>query len=108
MDASIDHRTAPQFVAADGVPIEVALTLKEKARQLRVSDCTVRRHALKLGGYKVGKDWRFPYNHLRLALPASELETGDRKCLSKEKIANSCGSLSTAYAKALGLATGQK
>lgn len=80
------------------------ISLKEKAKQLGVCEETVRRHAKELGGRKIGKLWRFPYDHRRLALPDSEND-GEQRCHSEEREARSGGFVSAAYAKALALPT---
>jgi hypothetical protein len=92
------------------------LSLREKARQLSVCEETVRRHAKELGGIKIGKLWRFPYDCPRLVLPDSEKhKQGDQQCQTSEELQESrsrgelcIGRVSTEYAQALGLLTGQK
>jgi hypothetical protein len=81
------------------------LSLKEKAAQLSVCEETIRRHAKELGGIKIGKLWRFPYDDPRLALPDSEKlkDQGDQQCLSREQEAVIGGFVSAEYAKALAL-----
>jgi len=79
------------------------VSLQEKARQLGVCAETVRRHAKELGGRKIGKLWRFPYDDRRLALPDSAENHGDQQCLSEEREALSGGYVSAGYAKALAL-----
>src|SRR6266851_5186106 len=79
------------------------ISLREKAKQLGVCEETVRRHAKELGGRKIGKLWRFPYDHRRLALPDSETERGGQQCLSEEREVRSGGFVSAMYAKALAL-----
>src|SRR5688572_19597772 len=53
---------------------EQELTVAQKARQLQVDPKTVYRHALSLGGYKVGGIWRFPRDHRRAQLPLPSVE----------------------------------
>jgi hypothetical protein len=79
------------------------ISLQEKAKQLGVCEETVRRHAKELGGRKIGKLWRFPYDDRRLALLDSGKEHGGQQCLSEEREARSGGFVSAAYAKALAL-----
>lgn len=62
------------------------LSLREKAAQLAVCEETVRRHAKELGGIKVGKLWRFPYDLPRLALPDSTRDQGHQQCRSLEQL----------------------
>src|SRR5205809_481520 len=87
----------------DGFSAQRRLSLQEKAAQLAVCEETVRRHAKELGGIKVGKLWRFPYDDPRLALPDSEKpnQIGEQQCLSKEQEVSTGGFVSAEYAKAL-------
>ena len=79
------------------------ISLQEKAKQLGVCEETVRRHAKELGGRKIGKLWRFPYDDRRLALLDSEKDHGGQQCLSEEREALSGGFVSAGYAKVLAL-----
>jgi excisionase family DNA binding protein len=95
---------------SDRLSTQRCLSLQEKAAQLSVCEETVRRHAKELGGIKVGRLWRFPYDDLRLALPDSgkSKHNGEQQCLSREQEVNVGGFVSAGYAKALALPTTRK
>src|SRR5271168_4565706 len=74
-------RLSSKVNMSETASIQRRLSLREKAAQLSVCEETVRRHAQELGGIKIGKLWRFPYDEPRLVLPDSkQQQQGDQQC----------------------------
>ena len=80
--------------ATGSVLAQRELSLREKAKQLGVCEETVRRHARELGGRKIGKLWRFPYDDRRLALrPSATSGNGEQLCQSQQEELSPLGRL---------------